>query len=45
MPTAAEMDGRGRLLEFLRRYVRMVVDDFGACLVMTGTKSGTGARS
>jgi AcrR family transcriptional regulator len=39
MPTAAESNGRGRLEEFLRRYVRMVVDDFGTCLVMTGTNA------
>ena len=26
-------------MEFLRRYVRMVVDDFGTCLVMTGTNA------
>lgn len=39
MPTAAESTGRERLVEFLRRYVRMVVDDFGTCLVMTGTNA------
>jgi len=39
MPTAAESSGRERLVEFLRRYVRMVVDDFGTCLVMTGTNA------
>lgn len=39
MPTRDEADGRTRLEEFLRRYVRMVVDDFGTCLVMTGTNA------
>ena len=39
MPTAAEATGRQRLEEFIRRYVRMVVDDFGTCLVMTGTNA------
>lgn len=39
MPTEEQMDGRNRLIEFLRRYVRMVVDDFGTCLVMTGTNA------
>lgn len=39
MPTAEQMDGRGRLVEFLKRYVRMVIDDFGTCLVMTGTNA------
>jgi len=39
MPTAEELTGRERLEEFLRRYVRMVVDDFGTCLVMTGTNA------
>src|SRR5699024_3331636 len=39
MPSADEADGRTRLEEFLRRYVRMVVDDFGTCLVMTGTNA------
>jgi AcrR family transcriptional regulator len=34
-----EATGRERLAEFLRRYVRMVVDDFGTCLVMTGTNA------
>lgn len=36
MPPAGSCTGRERLVEFLRRYVRMVVDDFGTCLVMTG---------
>ena len=36
MPQPGEVTGRERLAEFLRRYVRMVVDDFGTCLVMTG---------
>lgn len=39
MPTAQEATARERLEEFLRRYVRMVVDDFGTCLVMTGTNA------
>jgi AcrR family transcriptional regulator len=39
MPTAAQMNGHDRLLEFLKRYVRMVIDDFGTCLVMTGTNA------
>ena len=39
MPTPQEADGRARLEEFVRRYVRMVVDDFGTCLVMTGTNA------
>ena len=39
MPGAGEASGRERLEEFLRRYVRMVVDDFGTCLVMTGTNA------
>lgn len=39
MPSAAEATGRERLKEFLRRYVKMVVDDFGTCLVMTGTNA------
>ncbi len=37
MPSAQEASGMQRLDEFLRRYVHMVVDDFGTCLVMTGT--------
>ena len=36
MPQPNEATGRERLIEFLRRYVKMVVDDFGTCLVMTG---------
>jgi AcrR family transcriptional regulator len=39
MPSRVEASGRARLEEFLRRYVRMVVDDFGTCLVMTGTNA------
>jgi len=39
MPTAKEATARERLEEFLRRYVRMIVDDFGTCLVMTGTNA------
>lgn len=39
MPTATQMNGHDRLVEFLKRYVRMVVDDFGTCLVMTGTNA------
>lgn len=39
MPSAQEAPARERLEEFLRRYVRMVVDDFGTCLVMTGTNA------
>ena len=39
MPGPGEGTGRERLHEFLRRYVRMVVDDFGTCLVMTGTNA------
>ena len=37
MPPQDAGRARERLHEFLRRYVRMVVDDFGTCLVMTGT--------
>jgi len=36
MPGPGEANGRERLIAFLNRYVRMVVDDFGTCLVMTG---------
>lgn len=32
-----EDNGANQLREFIRRYVRMVVGDFGTCLVMTGT--------
>lgn len=39
MPAAGACTGRERLEEFLRRYVRMVIDDFGTCLVMTGTNA------
>lgn len=39
MPALGQITGRERLEEFLRRYVRMVVDDFGTCLVMTGTNA------
>lgn len=39
MPAAGSCTGRERLVEFLRRYVRMVMDDFGTCLVMTGTNA------
>lgn len=39
MPGRKDADARTRLEEFLRRYVRMVVDDFGTCLVMTGTNA------
>lgn len=39
MPPTGHGTGRDRLHEFLRRYVRMVVDDFGTCLVMTGTNA------
>ncbi len=39
MLEAHEATGRQRLHQFLRRYVRMVVDDFGTCLVMTGTNA------
>ena len=35
MPTADQMNARDRLVEFVRRYVLMVLDDFGTCLVMT----------
>jgi AcrR family transcriptional regulator len=37
MPATGSSTGRERLREFLRRYVRMVVSDFGTCLVLTGT--------
>lgn len=39
MPAAGACSARERLEEFLRRYVRMVIDDFGTCLVMTGTNA------
>ncbi|WP_293456366.1 TetR/AcrR family transcriptional regulator [Phenylobacterium sp.] len=39
MPPPGEGTARERLHEFLRRYVRMVVDDFGTCLVMTGANA------
>ena len=39
MPPAGSATTRERLHEFLRRYVRMVVDDFGTCLVITGTNA------
>jgi AcrR family transcriptional regulator len=39
MPVQGVGSGRERLHEFLRRYVRMVVGDFGTCLVMTGTNA------
>lgn len=39
MPPPGQGTARERLHEFLRRYVRMVVDDFGTCLVMTGTNA------
>ncbi|GIK50176.1 MAG: TetR/AcrR family transcriptional regulator [Hyphomonadaceae bacterium] len=39
MPAAGSCTARERLEEFLRRYVRMVIDDFGTCLVMTGTNA------
>jgi AcrR family transcriptional regulator len=39
MPPQDAGRARERLHEFLRRYVRMVVDDFGTCLVMTGTNA------
>lgn len=39
VPALGESTGRERLEQFLRRYVHMVVDDFGTCLVMTGTNA------
>ncbi|MBC2778935.1 TetR/AcrR family transcriptional regulator [Parasphingopyxis marina] len=39
LPGPDEANGRERLEEFLKRYVRMVVDDFGTCLVMTGVSA------
>lgn len=39
MPRPGQGTARERLHEFIRRYVRMVVDDFGTCLVMTGTNA------
>jgi AcrR family transcriptional regulator len=39
MPPPGSRTTRERLHEFLRRYVRMVVDDFGTCLVITGTNA------
>lgn len=39
MPPPGSGTSRERLHEFLRRYVRMVVDDFGTCLVITGTNA------
>jgi AcrR family transcriptional regulator len=29
-------NGRERLIAFVRRYVEMITDDFGSCLIMTG---------
>jgi AcrR family transcriptional regulator len=36
-PLPDRVDGAEQLREFIRRYVHMVVGDFGTCLVMTGT--------
>jgi AcrR family transcriptional regulator len=36
-PLPDKADGAEQLKEFIRRYVRMIVGDFGTCLVMTGT--------
>jgi len=39
LPGPGEQTARERLVEFLHRYTRMVTDDFGTCLVMTGVSS------
>jgi len=36
-PLPAGVNGVAQLKEFIERYVRMVVSDFGTCLVLTGT--------
>jgi AcrR family transcriptional regulator len=36
-PLPDKADGAEQLKEFIRRYVNMIVGDFGTCLVMTGT--------
>ncbi len=36
-PLPQGVDGAEQLREFIQRYVRMVVSDFGTCLVLTGT--------
>jgi AcrR family transcriptional regulator len=38
LPTAGSATGRERLDDFVDRYVDMLVDDFGACLVLTDIK-------
>jgi len=35
-PPAPDASGRNQLETFVRRYVEMIVDDFGSCLIMTG---------
>jgi AcrR family transcriptional regulator len=35
-PPAPDANGRDQLAAFVRRYVEMIVDDFGSCLIMTG---------
>lgn len=38
MPNASTATGRERLEHFIDRYVTMLIDDFGACLVLTDVK-------
>jgi AcrR family transcriptional regulator len=35
-PASAATSGREQLNAFIRRYVEMITDDFGTCLIMTG---------
>ena len=38
-PLPEGVNGAAQLQEFIQRYVRMVVSDFGTCLVLTGTNA------
>ena len=38
-PESSETNGREQLKTFVRRYVEMIIDDFGTCLIMTSVKS------
>ena len=35
-PSSADTSGQEQLKTFVRRYVEMIIDDFGTCLIMTG---------
>ena len=35
-PASGSATGREQMFAFVRRYVEMIVDDFGSCLIMTG---------